>query len=321
MVILRISFLISLFSIVVLSYNVSAFDYKSELIDDLQYLLSSEPTINYEDQKLHKILNKYNYSLFKTYKAFIEFDKSNKSEADILKAKNALINAYNYPTNYWNVFWKDQQLNKETIRLAFLRWLTHFSIEDDMLEILPEEKQYWDKFYDYKYIKIPFWLVKKYPDVVFRSTGHYGLTVNARKSVKNIAEFNLFISALREILLGYFTPDFGWQDFDSYLINKHFIDIISFNPGWYIKHDKRSCDICAKKSIKDRFEKLELWANRSEENMLKYNKLLLCFDKASSALMNYYKKNYHLEYYADQVENILSYYICDKTLDASILEY
>ena len=80
-------------------------------------------------------------------------------------------------------------------------------------------------------------------------------------------------------------------------------------------------DICAKKSIKDRFEKLELWANRSEENMLKYNKLLLCFDKASSALMNYYKKNYDLEYYADQVENILSYYICDKTLDASILEY
>ena len=314
MIIVRIAFLISLLSIVVLSHNASASDYKSELIDDLQYLLSSEPTIDYEDPKLHRILNKYDYSLFKTYKAFIEFDRSNKSEADVLKAKNALINAYDYPISYWNDIWKNQKLNKKTIRHKLLSLMTHFSIENDMLKILPEERRYWDEFYHYKYIKIPFWLVKKHPNVVNHSTWHYGLTVNAKKSVRNIPEFNLLLSTLTDILRGYLTPDFGFQAFDSYLMTKHFIDAISFNPASYVRYDERTTDTCIKKPIKDRFDNLKLWANINEKNMLQYQEFLLTFDKASFALMDYYRNNYDLEQYADQAKNILSHYVCDHTL-------
>ena len=65
-----------------------------QLLEDVQYLLSDKETIDYNDPRLNEILNKYDYNLFKIYKAFIEFDKSDKTQTDIDKANAVLSNIY-----------------------------------------------------------------------------------------------------------------------------------------------------------------------------------------------------------------------------------
>jgi len=283
---------------------------KAELIADIQDLLSSEPSVDYEDPKLKKILNKYNYRLFKTYKAFIEFDKSNKTKADLLKAKAILRILSKDPKWLWSQYWESHELNEENIIFRFFELLSHYRIADDMLEILPEEKKNWDEHYRYKYFKVPLWLALKYPDNLRATNGPYDLIVNAKKSVRNIEEFNKFLSLIAGVHGGFWSNNFGEERFDSYLITKHFIDVISFNPILYIKRDLTSGP-CAKQSIQERFSIFVRWSNKSKKNMLKYNKILLYFDKASKAIEDYYKSNYNLGKYAPYTKDILSHYICE----------
>jgi len=285
---------------------------KAQLIADIQYLLSAEPTIDYDDPKLNKILNKYNYRLFKTYKAFIEFDRSKKTKADLLKAKAALRVLSQDPKWLWNRFWKSNELNAENVAYRFFDLVSHYRIADDMLGVLPEEKKSWDESYQYQYFKIPLWFTLKYPDNLRITNGPGKLIVNAKKSVRNIDEFNKFLSILGDISGGFITPDFGLQKFDSYLMTKHFIDVISFSPGVYFKY-KSPEDPCLNKSIQERFAELVKWAYRTEENMLKYKEFMLYFDKTSEAIEDYYKNNYNLGQYASRARDILSYYICDNT--------
>ncbi|AVP88140.1 hypothetical protein phytr_12150 [Candidatus Phycorickettsia trachydisci] len=280
---------------------------KAQLIADIQYLLSAETTIDYEDPKLKKILSKYNYRLFRTYKAFIEFDKSNKTKADLLKAKKALgILSYRPKNSYWQT-----SINETNIVLRFFDLLSSFYIANDMLSVLPEEKKGWDENYQYKYFKIPLWLALKYPDNLRIANGPGKLIVNAKKSVRHIEEFNEFFSMVGDVHCGFWTNEFGEQRFDSYQMTKHFIDIISFNPGIYFKY-KSSEDPCLNQSIEERFSVFVKWAHKNEKNVIMYNKILLYFDKASDAIADYYKNNYNLGQYAPQARDILSHYVCDK---------
>ncbi|AVP86970.1 hypothetical protein phytr_60 [Candidatus Phycorickettsia trachydisci] len=291
-------------------YNAFAVS-KSELIADIQYLLSAEPTIDYNDPKLNKILNKYNYKLFRTYKAFIEFDKSKKTKADLLKAKAALRILSKDPKWRWKDYWEHNELDAENIIYRFFDLLSSFYIANDMLVVLPEEKANWDANYQYKYFKIPLWFVLKYPDNLRSTDGPGKLIVNAKKSVRHIEEFNKFFAIIGDVHGGFWSNDFGEERFDSYQMTKHFIDVISFSPGVYIKFDLTGP--CANQSIEERFSVFVKWAHRNEKHMLIYGKILLYFDKASSALADYYKNNYNLRQYASQASSILSHYICDNT--------
>jgi len=94
-------------------------------------------------------------------------------------------------------------------------------------------------------------------------------------------------------------------------MTKHFVDVISFNPSLYIKRNLTS-EPCGKQSIQERFSVFANWAHRNKKNVIMYNKILLYFDKASNALVDYYKNNYNLGQYAPQVRDILSHYVCDK---------
>jgi len=287
-------------------YNAFAVS-KSELIADIQYLLSAEPTIDYNDPKLNKILSKYNYRLFRTYKAFIEFDKSKKTKVDFLKAKRALGILSHRPKNsYWRT-----SINQENIILRFFDLLSSFYIANDMLSVLPEEKKRWDENYQYKYFKIPLWLVLKYPENLRIANGSGKLIVNAKRSARHIEEFNKFFSMVGDVHCGFWTNEFSEQRFDSYQMTKHFIDVISFNPSLYIKRDLTS-EPCGNQSIQERFSVFAKWAHRNEKNVMMYNKILLYFDKASNALADYYKNNYNLGQYAPQARDILSHYVCDK---------
>jgi len=291
---------------------------KAQLIADVQYLLSAEPTIDYNDPKLNKILNKYNYRLFKTYKAFIEFDKSKKTQTDLLKAKKALENLSSYPKWHWKDYWQHNKLNKENLICRFFKLLAHYHIADDMLDVLPDERIIWDirpykdENYQSKYFKIPLWLALKYPDNLRFTNGFRVLIVNAKKSVRNIDEFNKFFSLIGDVHSGFWSNDFGEERFDSYLMTKHFIDVISFDPDIYIKIDLPSGP-CAKQSIEERFLIFRKWSYRSEKNMLIYKQFLLSFDKTSEAIEDYYKNNYNLGQYVPYVKDILSHYICDNT--------
>ncbi len=71
-----------------------------QLLDDVQYLLSDKETVDYDDPRLNEILDKYDYKLFKAYKAFIEFDKSDKTKEDIVRAKNIILNYFNQLERY-----------------------------------------------------------------------------------------------------------------------------------------------------------------------------------------------------------------------------
>ncbi|WP_158706900.1 hypothetical protein [Candidatus Phycorickettsia trachydisci] len=302
-----------------LFFSSSAFgSYKSQLIADVQYLLSGEPTIDYDDPKLKKILNRYNYRLFRTYKAFIEFDKSKKTKADLLKAKAALRILSKDPKWRWNQFWKNNELDEENIIYRFFDLLSSIGMADDMLGVLPEEKIIWDvhhpykdENYQYKYFKIPLWLVLKYPDNLRINNGPGKLIVNAKKSVRHLDEFNKFFSLIGKVHCGVSSPQLGPLTFDSYIMTKEFIDVISFNPDIYIKMDLFDGP-CANQSIQERFSVFAKWAHRNEKNVIMYNKILLSFDKASNAIEDYYKNNYNLGQYAPQVRDILSHYVCDK---------
>jgi len=292
--------------IALLFFNDSLAVNKAQLIEDIQYLLSAEPTIDYDDPKLKKILNKYNYRLFRTYKAFIEFDKSKKTKVDFLKAKRALGSLSYRPKNsYWQT-----SINQENIILRFFDLLGHYRIANDILSAIPEEKENWKKHYEYKYFKIPLWFILKYPDNLRGIYQPYGLNVNAKKSIRDIEEFNKLFSLIASIHGNFLSTYFGEIPFDSYIMTKRFVDIISFNPDLYIKRYLPD-GTCAQQSIQERFSIFREWSYRGEKNILIYNEFLLYFDNASEAIENYYKNNYNLGKYAPYAKDILSHYICE----------
>ena len=228
-----------------------------QLLADVQYLLSDKETIDYVDPRLNEILNKYEhkYKLFKIYKAFIEFDKSNKTKEDINRAADFLQ-------------CHRDNLHEETILREFFCKMTHRLLGRDLSHFLPEDPdESWDQ--GYKYIKIPLWLVRKYPYIVNSTNGPYTLTVNAKHSIKNLKEFNDFMSKFANIHHGYLTPMHGRQKINSYLTTKHFIDVISFNPRLYVEHDLKYGE-CARKSFKERMLYSEKDSYLTIENRLRY---------------------------------------------------
>jgi hypothetical protein len=218
-----------------------------QLLEDVQYLLSDKETIDYNDPRLNEILNKYDYNLFKIYKAFIEFDKSDKTQTDIDKAKAVLLNLFHKIKQHFH--WSDNCSDEKNITNSFLDLISGGFLTDNLAHLFPgERKKNWDN--GYKYIKIPLWLALKYPEVI-NIDGVYTLTVNAKNSIKNLKEFNDFISSFSNIHHGYLSPFTGDQEINSYIITKHFIDIISFNPERYIKFDSK-IGVCAGQSFRER---------------------------------------------------------------------
>ncbi len=281
-----------------------------QLLEDVQYLLSDKERIKYDDLKLNMMLNKYQYKydLFKIYKAFIEFDKSNKTKEDINKAKNILLDHFDKSNRYW--YWPEDSSDEGNIIDHFLSLIQGGELTDDLAYLLPGERK---KNYNngYKYIKIPLWLVMKYPQTI-NIDGVYTLTVNAEKSVANLKEFNEFISNFSNIHNGYLTPMHGRQKINSYLMTKHFIDVVSFNPGHYVSVNP-NYGVCARKSFNERMLYGEKVSYLSIKHRLKYEKFLESLHKFSRALSQYYQTNYDLSDYSNQADNIISYYVCNHT--------
>jgi hypothetical protein len=279
-----------------------------QLLEDVQYLLSDKETIDYDDLKLNKMLNKHQhkYDLFKIYKAFIEFDKSAKIKEDTDKAKNILLDHFNKINQY--CYWSEDSSDEANIMNHFLSLISGGELTDDLAHLLPGERE---KNYNngYKYIKIPLWLMLKHPQII-SIDGVYTLTVNAKNSIKNLKEFDDFMSHFAKIHLGYLTPFAGHQKINAYLNTKHFIDIISFDPKQYIN---TQIGICAKQSFNERMLYSEKVSYLSIKHRLKYEKFLESLHRFSSALSRYYQTNYDLSNYSNQTDNIISYYVCDHT--------
>lgn len=268
-----------------------------ELLEHVQYLLSDRETIDYEDPKFNLILSKYDYDLFKIYRSFIEFDKSDKTLADINNAAKFLDLSCD-------------NLDIETIFTQFFRKMSHNLIGRDLEDLLPENL--YDSWYEgYRYIKIPLWLVKKYPHIVNYTNGPNCLSVNSKFSIKNLKEFNEFISKFANIHNGYITPMHGHQKINSYLITKDFINVVSFNPRRYVEHNLKYGE-CAKKSFKERMLYSEKNSYLTIEKRLLYEEFLEYLPKFSRALKDYFDSNDFLDY-SDQVDNIISHYICEHT--------
>lgn len=254
-----------------------------QIREDVQYLLSDKETIDYEDSRLNAILNKYSdrYKLFKVYKDFIEFDKSN------------VIS--------------DSQKNSEIQDKfdSFLRMMSHSAIAQDGLDEALQEDIDSACYNGYRYIKIPLWLVRKYPKIV-NGKGFYNLSVNSENSIRKLPEFQNFMDNFSKIHPGYLTPKHGKQEINSYLMTRYFVNVVSFNPSAYIKHYDT-----AKKSFKDHMLYVEQESYLSIERRLKYERFLASLKKFSSALSRYYQENHGISRYATQTDIILSTYVFD----------
>ncbi len=182
-------------------------------------------------------------------------------------------------------------------------------LTDDLDYLLPGEVE---RHYDdgYKYIKIPLWLVLKYPQII-NPDGINEFTVNTQNSIKALKEFNDFMFNFTQVHLGYLTPMHGKQKINSYIMTKHFIDNVSFTPEQYIRNINPS--VCARKTFKERMLSIEKWSYLKVEHRLKYENFLKSFFAFSNALSKYYQTHYNLSDYADQANNIISYYVCHHT--------
>jgi hypothetical protein len=279
-----------------------------QLLEDTKYLLSDKETIDYNDPRLNEILNKYadKYDLFKIYKAFIEFDKSKKTKDDTAKAKRWIFNFCKKRERYCH--WSEDYTDEKNALNNFLYFLS-VGFEDDLVEVLPGERERNNDKGGYKYIKIPLWLVLKYPDII-NGDGVYILMVNARSSIQNLREFYDFMSGFSKIHEGYLTPMFGCQKINSHFYTKNFINIASFNPGYYLDREFR---IKTKKSFTENMLYAERESYLSIEHRLKYEKFLKSLHIFSNVLSDYYRENYGLSNYADQADIVISSYVYEHT--------
>jgi len=287
-----------------------------QLLEDTQYLLSDKEIIDYEDPRLNEILNKYSdkYNLFKIYKAFIEFDKSDKTTEDVKKAKNILLNHFNSIQRH--LHWSENDSDEENTLRVFLSLMSGGLLSDDIAYLLPGEREENVDNGGYKYIKIPLWLVMKYPDII-NMDGIHVLTVNAKNSIKNLKEFHDFMLQFSKIHGGYLTPMHGHQKISSHLMTKNFISIVSFSPDHYIKQSAKQ-EGNTPESFKENMLYAEQESYLSIEHRVKYERLLQALHKFSSTLSQYYQTHYSLSNYADQTDIIISKYVHHHTKQRSM---
>ncbi len=164
---------------------------------------------------ISKILSKYadKYNLFKIYKAFIEFDKSKKSQKDIDKAESILSSIYCYDCNY----------SDNDVIDHFLALMSKQNIVGDLEEITNRSLP----------IAIPLWLVLKYPNILDHAYGRWSLGVNANCSIKDLPSFKLFEKHIIEATGNYWCYYRGSLAIDKIASSYNMKNIISFAPGLY----------------------------------------------------------------------------------------
>ena len=268
----------------------------SELLEDVQFLLSAEETIDYNDPKLNEILNKYDYDLFKTYKAFIEFDKSDKKTEDISRAINVMPNDLVCLENL-----KGDSQNE--IIDAYLQKLASVHIADDISEIINDNPL--DRSSN---IKIPLWLVLKYPYVLYHNNGRSSLAVNAKSSLYDLKQFDKFNEELLSIVNSYWDNDQGTIRMDQYAARINYLKMISFAPKLLLT-PRDFHPTLPNVTSEEPLKYIEFWSYEGIWNRLKYKKIIQYLDKAILELAEYYSNNYGLKEYASHAQLILEGYI------------
>ena len=272
-----------------------------QLLEDVQYLLSDKETIDYDDPKLNEILNKYEYDLFKIYKAFIEFDKSNKTKKDVDKAKKAISEIL-----FLDVSGFSENFSQKIIE-SFLENMIATDIGSAIKNAVSDDLSNEVR----TTIKIPLWLVLKYPDIMHYVYGRWALDVNANYSIEDLPAFKQFQNHIEGATRGRWDYGGGTIRIDYGASMYNLRARMSFTPSlltasYYqpkVVYDNKPEDI-------PEFElSFTLWSYEGIWNRLKYKKVLKCFNKAADELTEYYSNNYNLAKYAAYSKLILSDYI------------
>ncbi len=272
-----------------------------QLREDVQYLLSDKKTIDYEDPRLNKILNKYadKYKLFKVYKDFIEFDKSDKTIEDIKKAKDALSGIY-----YHHAFCYSDNIIEQFLSLMVMQD-NYFDLDEVINKELTGDIR--------ANVIIPLWLVLKYPNILNYCDDRWSLGINASYSVRNLLSFNILDKHITDATGNYLYTYRGSRvnDILSNIYNSK--SKVSFAPqlisSTFYDEDRQQYYLSD-----ELYPDLHLWSFEGIWNRLKYKQILKDLDLASDELTIYYQNNYGLAKYAPQAKQVLLGYINNQIL-------
>ena len=265
-----------------------------QLLANVQYLLSDKETIDYEDPRLNEILNKYEhkYKLFKIYKAFIEFDKSNKTKEDINRADEILSSIH---------FFGDDRSSDDTTMDKFFALMTKQHTGEELKTVICNELPGDIR----QNVLIPLWLISKHPDIMNYAYGRWSIAVNAKVSVRDLPFFRIFEQHVEEATGNYWRFDVGSRSLDVLASRQSLIDKISFAPI-LLDGDPNSYTPPTPTEL---YSSFDLWSYEGIWNRLKYKQVFRDLDKAASELAEYYRNNYNLEKHAAFAKQILLKYI------------
>ena len=217
----------------------------------------------------------------KIYKAFIEFDKSDKTQTDIDKANAVLSNIYFYGVNCYSDDIIDQFLALMSARNI------GYNLEEIINEKLPSDIR--------TNIAIPLWLVLKHPNVLEYAYARWSLGVNANYSIEGLSSFKVFEKHIIEATGNYWYFFKGSMSIDHMSSRYNLKAIMSFVPSLFNYHSNDYVTQTVPPT--ELYSSFELWSYEGIWNRLKYKKVLNCLDAAADELAEYYRNNYNLEKY------------------------
>ena len=267
---------------------------------DVSTFINAKPSIDYNNPELNRALSSCQLKVCKFYKAFIDYDRSNKNPDDVKKAASVIkemaqdIADSQYPDQREQAFDEGKDLVDR-----FLAILASKTLFDDIY-------LHGEGAYDFE--NIPLWVVLKFPQVLQLTWGRFRPGVFAETSIRSLKEFKDFKDIVSEMWSGRF-------NYTSYCTHQgsiisdlsahasNILDKMSFAPGYLVENPG---------SIDENLASLRAWSMQGIWNRLTFKKFMDSFHKTASAMQLYYKQNYGLQAHSPQSELLLSIYTSEQ---------